>query len=89
MRTQAIRSTLVRRLSAGVPIGMMLAAPAYAANFVLPPDWPNYLLVASIAALALGLTVRALEGRGGPRHTDGMSGSDDSIDAYRNRALKP
>jgi hypothetical protein len=68
---------------------MMLAAPASAANFVIPPDWPNYLLIASIAALALGLTVRALEGRGGPRHTDRTSSSEDSIDAYRNRVLKP
>ena len=89
MRIPAIRSTLVRRLSAGVPIGMMLAAPASAATFTLSADWPNYLLVASIAALALGLTVRALEGRGGSRHADFAPGSDDSIDAYRIRVLKP
>jgi hypothetical protein len=68
---------------------MMLAAPAYAANLALSADWPNYLLVASIAALALGLTVRALEGRSGPRHTDHASDLGDSIDAYRNRVLKP
>jgi hypothetical protein len=68
---------------------MMLAGPASAASFTLSPDWPNYLLVASIAALALGVTVRALEGRGGSRRGDFSSPPEGSIDAYRNRALKP
>jgi len=68
---------------------MMLAAPVSAATFTLPPDWPNYLLIASIAALALGITARALEGRSGSTHGDFASPSDNSIDVYRNHVLRP
>lgn len=89
MRIHALRSALISRLAATVPAGMMLAAPVSAASFTLSPDWPNYLLVVSIAALALGVTVRALEGRGESRHRDLSSTPDGSIDAYRNRVLKP
>ncbi len=89
MRTHASGTTPFHRFAAGVPLGMMLAAPASAANFAVAGDWPNYLLVASIAVLALAITVRAIEGRGGRRHPDLMSDSGETIDAYRNRVLKP
>ena len=63
MRTPCIEEAGRRLIGIGVPLGMSLAAPAFAATFVISPDWPNYLLVASLAALALGLTVKGLEGR--------------------------
>ena len=88
MRNRASKIGL-RLVGIGVPLGMSLAAPAFAATFVISPDWPNYLLVASLAALALGLTAKALEGRSGRRHEDLDTTSPDSIDIYRNSALKP
>ena len=88
MRNRATK--IGRRLvGIGVPLGMSLAAPAFATTFVISPDWPNYLLVASLAALALGLTARVLEDRSGPRHGDDDATPPDSIDIYRNSAFKP
>ncbi len=78
-----------RAFIVGTPIGMTLAAPAFAATFMVSPEWPNYLLVASLAVLALGVTVRAIEGRGSVGRNDMPSASPDSIDIYRNSALKP
>jgi len=89
MRIHVNRSTLFRRLAAGIPLGMLVAAPASAANFAMSGDWPNYLLVASIAVLALAVTVRDIEGRGAARDTDLVPNSGDTLDAYRIRVLKP
>lgn len=77
-------------LLVSVPIGIMLAAPAFAATFAISTDWPNYLLVGSLGAFALGVTVKVLEGRDGPRRSLlTEKPSSNSIDIYRNSVLKP
>jgi hypothetical protein len=88
MRNRASKTGL-RLAGIGVPLGMSLAAPVFAASFVTPPDWSNYVLVASLAALALGLIVKALEGPDGSRRENLSDSPTDSIDIYRNSALKP
>ena len=65
-------------------------SPALAATFMVSPEWPNYLLVASLAVLALGLTVRAIEGRGSvrsQRHAEHVAGFDRHLSQQRTEAV--